>query len=70
MFAHMLHQVAQRLEVLDLIIGRHVIYAPLRRRPNYRDCKVVLKTCNDNFKGEKWVGELSCKIKNVSAEVH
>lgn len=66
----MLHPVAKRLETLDLLIGCHVIYAPLRRRPNYWDCKVVLKICNDNFKGEKWVEELSCKIKNVSAEVH
>ena len=65
----MLHQVAKGLEALDLIIGRHVIYASLPR-PNYRIRKIVLKTCNHNFKGEKWVGELSCKIKNVSAEVH
>lgn len=66
----MLYPVAKRLEVLDLIIGRQVIYAPLPCGPNYRDCKIVLKTCNDNFKGEKWVGELSCKIKIVSAKVH
>ena len=66
----MLHQVAKRLEALDLIIGRHVVDAPLPRRPNYRYCNIELKTCNDNFKGENWVGELPCKIKNVSAEVH